>query len=363
MDPVCHRYGSHLHRLIEHTGRAMIRRVHSVCLLFIYGNTSNGEEPEMERVVNLLVLNAEQQEAFTRLLTGHQQIFAPDGYLPVSGEPLPLEFYRQATIILGNPPVDSIADCHHLKLLHTRSAGVDRYLVPGVLPPGTMLAGCSGAWGPAVAEHVFALLLSLMKQLPAYYDQQKQCVWHKLGKAKTLIGARVLCIGTGDLGSSFARLCRACGAHTIGIRRNSAKPADGISEMHSLTELDEQLSLADVVCLMLPHSQETDRIINLHRLCLMKPGAILLNGGRGSAVDCDALARVMEAGHLYGAGLDVTFPEPLPPDHPLWMLERVLITPHACGGYLDDTLERIASIVLENLQNFLTGEPLKNRFQ
>lgn len=316
----------------------------------------------MEKIVNLLRLNAAQQEAFSRLLAGHQQIFAPDGRLPATDAPLPREAYQEATIILGNPAVDNIKGNQRLKLLQTRSAGVDRYLAAGVLPEGAVLAGCSGAWGPAIAEHVFALLLSLMKRLSAYYDQQKQGLWQKLGRAKTLMGARVLCIGTGDLGSSFAKLCKGCGAHTAGIRRDSAKPAAGIDEMHGLDELDTQLSLADVVCLMLPHTQDTNRLMNLRRLCLMKPDAILLNGGRGTAIDCDALADVLASGHLWGAGLDVTAPEPLPPDHPLWRQERVLITPHACGGFLDDTLDRIADIALENLRRYFAGEPLRNQF-
>ena len=317
----------------------------------------------MERIVNLLLLNPEQQEAFSRLLAGHEQIFAPEGLLPVTGEPLPREVYQQATIILGNPPADCVAGNGSLKLLHTRSAGVDCYLTPGVLTEGAVLAGCSGAWGPAIAEHVFALLLSLMKRLPAYYDQQRQGVWQKLGRAKTLMGARVLCVGTGDLGSSFARLCKACGAHTVGVRRDSAKPAEGIDEMHGLDVLDAQISLADVVCLMLPHTQDTNQLMNLRRLCLMKPDAILLNGGRGTAIDCDALAEVLETGHLWGVGLDVTAPEPLPPEHPLRRQPRVLITPHACGGYLDDTLDRIAEIVQENLRRFFAGKLLRNQFR
>ncbi len=317
----------------------------------------------MEKVLNLLVLDAEQQQAFRELLCDHEQIFAPNGLLPGTGTALPPELYQKATIILGNPPAEAIRGNQNLRLLHTRSAGVDRYLVPGVLPEKARLAGCSGAWGPAIAEHIFAMLLALMKRLPAYHDQQKQGTWKKLGHEKTLIDARVLCIGAGDLGSSFAQLCKVFGAHTIGIRRDVSMPAEGIDEMYSFDELDRQLSLADIVCLMLPHTPETSRLISLRRLCLMKPEAILLNGGRGTAVDCDALAEVLESGHLWGVGLDVTSPEPLPPDHPLWKQENALITPHTCGGFLEDTFRRIADIILENLRRYFSGEPLRNQFR
>lgn len=316
----------------------------------------------METILNLLVLDAEAQNAFARAFSGHRQFFAPDGCFPGTETPIPEKMYRDATIILGNPPVELVAKNPHLKMLHTRSAGVDRYLKPGILAPDTVLAGSSGAWGPSMAEHMFALLLALMKRLPAYYEQQKTGVWQRRHRSKGVIGSRVLVIGTGDLGSSFAQRCKAFGAETAGIRRDPEKPAEGIDEMYGSDALDEQLSLADVVCLMLPHTRETSKLMNLQKLCLMKPDAILLNGGRGTAVDCDALAEVMESGHLWGAGLDVTYPEPLPPDHPLWKQARVLLTPHTAGGHLDDTFRRIAEIVLENLKHYFAGEPLRNQF-
>ena len=314
----------------------------------------------MEIVLNTLILDEAQREAFVRAMPGYRQIFAPDGRMP-DGSPVPPEMYLEASVILGNPPPEAFAGSTRLRLLQTRTAGLERYLKPGALPPQTVLAGCSGAWGVAVAEHMFAMLLSLLKRLPEFYGLQQQARWQALGQEKTLRGATVLCVGTGDLGSSIARHCKAFGAHTVGLRRNAGIPAEGIDEMHGMEELDRLLPLADVVCLTLPHAADTTHIMDLRRMRMMKPDAILLNGGRGTAVDCGALAEVLASGHLRGAALDVTDPEPLPADHLLWRQERVLLTPHTGGGLPEITFRLIAEIALENMKRYVAGEPLRNQ--
>lgn len=310
----------------------------------------------MEQILNLLSLTPEERAAFSAAAPGWDQRFLP------GGGGLTRSDCANAGVILGNPPAAMLRDCAGLRWLQTRSAGADPYNAPGVLPQGTVLTTASGAYGHSVSEHMFALLLSLMKRLPSYRDQQHSGQWRDLGPVQTLADAQVLIVGTGDLGSSFAKLCKALGAHTVGVRRDPSKPAEGIDEMFPLSELDGLLPQADVVALMLPHSSQTAKLFDRARLLRMKPSAILLNGGRGSVLDCAALAQVLAEGHLWGAGLDVTGPEPLPPDHPLWAQPRALITPHTAGGsHLADTERRVAAIVLDNLRRFLAGEELKNR--
>ena len=315
----------------------------------------------MELILNLLTLTEQQRKDFLRVAEGYEQIFAPGGVL-VDGRPIPSELYRRAAVILGNPAIKELAVCENLRLLQTRSAGTDQYQRPGVLPEGAALLSASGAYGHSVSEHMFAMLLSLMKRLPAYRDRQKDGIWNDLGPVKTLAGALVLCVGTGDLGSSFARLCKALGARTAGIRRDPGKPTDGIDKMCPMDRLDELLPQADVVALMLPHSADTVHLMDRRRLLLMRKDAILLNGGRGTAVDCAALAEVLKDGHLWGACLDVTDPEPLPAGHPLWTQERAVLTPHTAGGdHLADTTDRIAAIALEHLTSFLYKMQLLNQ--
>ncbi len=239
---------------------------------------------------------------------------------------------------------------------------MDPYTAPGVLPSEAALTCSTGAYGHSVSEHLFALLLALMKRLPSYRDQQNRALWRDLGPVKTLLGAQVLVVGTGDLGSSFARLCQTLGASTSGVRRDPAKPAAGIERMYGFEALDTLLPAADVVALTLPQTPGTVRLFDKARLLRMKGDAILLNGGRGSCVDGQALAEVLADGRLWGAGLDVTDPEPLPPEHPLWRQPRALITPHTAGGnHLADTERRIARIALDNLRRYLAGEALRNR--
>lgn len=310
----------------------------------------------MEQILNLLNLTPEEQVAFSTAASGYDQRFLPGGAGLTAAD------CAGAGIILGNPPAALLRDCGALRWLQTRSAGADPYSAPGVLPQGAVLTTASGAYGHSVSEHMFALLLSLMKRLPAYRDQQSTGQWRDLGPVQTLADARVLVVGTGDLGSSFARLCKALGARTTGVRRDASKPAEGIDEMFGFDSLDGLLPQADVAALMLPHAPQTARLFDRARLLRMKPTAILLNGGRGSVLDCAALAQVLAEGHLWGAGLDVTDPEPLPADHPLWAQPRALITPHTAGGnHLADTERRVAAIALDNLKRFLAGEELKNR--
>jgi len=157
-------------------------------------------------------------------------------------------------------------------------------------------------------------------------------------------------------------MCKSLGARTVGVRRDPSRGVESIDRMCAMEELDGQLPLADVVALTLPHSPQTSGLLNRTRLFGMKRDAILLNGGRGSAIDCLALAEALESGRLWGAGLDVTDPEPLPREHPLWRCANALITPHTAGGnHLPGIERRVAQIALDNLKRYLRGEPLHNR--
>ncbi len=305
-------------------------------------------------ILNLLRLTESQKTAFLNLTSGHEMIFAPDGRIEGEGIPVPDELYHKAEIILGNPPYEPLKGNHVLRYLHTKSAGTDRYEIPGLLPEDTVIQGAVGAYGHSVSEHMFAMLLAVMKRLPSYRDQQAAGIWEDLGPARTLSGAQVLCIGTGDLGASFARLCKALGANTAGVRRDPSRSAPGIDSIYGMDMLDTLLPEADVVSMMLPGSAETDKLMDSRRLKLMKKDAILLNGGRGNSIDCDALAALMADGHLFAACLDVTDPEPLPAGHPLWRQKRALITPHSAGGdHLSDTAYRVAEVTLKHLKKYL----------
>ena len=230
---------------------------------------------------------------------GAEQLFRPVAATRFSPE-APGEEYARATVILGRAPTGMVAKAGAAALAPDWSAGVDPYLKEGGAPrEGAMLTSAVGAYGQAVSEHMFATLLALCKRLHQYRTPEPESRT-PLGEVKTLAGATVLVAGAGDIGSSFARLVKGMGAHTVGLRRSPERGAEGIDEMHPLSALDEWLPKADVVALVLPHSPETDRLMDGPRIGRMKRDAILLNAGRGSAVDCGALARALEEGHLSG---------------------------------------------------------------
>ena len=147
----------------------------------------------------------------------------------------------------------------------------------------------------------------------------------------------------------------------IGVRRTGTDKPDFVDELIHTDKLDEYLPQADCVAITLPGTTATKGMFDAERMAKMKDGAILLNVGRGMIVDTDVLCAALENGKLAGAGVDVTDPEPLPADHPLWKMENAVITPHISGGYhLQETHDRIVRIMAENLKRFLAGESLRN---
>ncbi len=304
----------------------------------------------------------EQEGAQVRYRLGEALPSGRGGALPFP-DLLPAEMVTEEDIawadaILGNVQPGLL---ENLKWLQTSSAGVEFYTAPGVLPKGAALTNATGAYGLAISEHMLGMLLMIFKKLELYRDAQLKENWSGQGQVRTLLGATVLVMGMGDIGGSFARLCKAMGAYVIGLRRSDGSRPDYANEVHLTGELDSLLPRADVVAVTLPGTPETRGMLGKERIGKMKPGAVVLNVGRGYLLDTEALCDALESGRLGGAGLDVTEPEPLPKGHRLWGLPTAVITPHVSGGYhLWETHERIVDIFVENLGRFLRGEALKN---
>ena len=211
------------------------------------------------------------------------------------------------------------------------------------------------------SEHMLACLFMLRKKLNLYYANQLQSQWKSEGHVGVIQGTTVLVIGLGDIGTCFASKMKALGCTTIGVKRRVGEKPDCVDGLYGMEELDSLLPRADVVALSLPGNPSTYHTLNRERISLLSPNAIVLNVGRGTAVDTDALSDALYAGKIAGTALDVTDPEPLPADHPLWKAPNAIITPHISGGYaLPETLQQIAEIFAENLKRFQAGEPLRN---
>lgn len=286
-------------------------------------------------------------------------VCAPQEALP--GQPVTQEDVDWAQVILGNVPAAMLHGSPALEWLQTNSAGVEAYIQPGVLAGDTLLTNATGAYGLAIAEHMLGMLLELFKKLELYRDAQKSGAWQSQGAVKAVYGSTVLVLGMGDIGGEFAARCKALGAKVIGVRRSPRPCPEYADEVHLLEDLDSLLPQADVVAVTLPGTDATRGLMSRERLAKMKEGAVLLNVGRGFIVDTEALCDALERGHLSGAGVDVTDPEPLPPTHRLWNIPTAVVTPHISGFYhLRETHERIVGIFLENLRRFQAGKPLRN---
>lgn len=267
-----------------------------------------------------------------------------------------------ADVIVGNLPPSFFPYLNKARLMQLGSAGVgEDYIKLVASRPGLTLCCASGAYGVAISEHMLGVLLMLLKRLHQYRDQQHQQGWASMGNVRSPRGLKVLVLGMGDIGTRFAQLMAMLGAEVKGIRRRPGAPQEGVSEVAGMADLDRLLPWADVVAMSLPDTPATRRVMDARRFQLMKAGSYLLNVGRGSAVDQEALLEALKSGHLAGASLDVTEPEPLPKDHPLWTQENLILTPHISGQFhLRLTQDTIYEIAAHNIRALPDG-PFRSR--
>lgn len=311
-----------------------------------------GERAEMAHILVAAEVRRHHMEQLRAAAPGCEFVFAEN---PSDAE------IQWAEVLFGNVPVARLRGAEHLRMVQLQSAGVGEHRALCAPKRGIRLCTASGAYGLAIAEHMFGILLGLQKRLFAYRDQQFSGTWQDLGSVRSLFGATVLVVGLGDIGGEFARRCKAFGASVTGIRRSLGVCPEYCDAVGVQADADAWIPRADVVFLCMPETEQTKRFMDRGRIARMKPGAILLNAGRGSAIDTDALVDALREGRLFGAGLDVTDPEPLPRDHPLWQCQNVCVTPHVSGGlHLEQTHDRIVSIACENLRAYLEGTRLKN---
>ncbi|MEY8318876.1 D-2-hydroxyacid dehydrogenase [Oscillospiraceae bacterium 50-58] len=305
-----------------------------------------------EYILNLLPLHEGEREEF--------EIIAPNAvHVYAHSSTVTPEQLAAATVIFGWPRPERMKDAVHLKWFQTMWAGTEEY--DGFLPENILFTSSSGSNSRSVAEHMLTSLLAVCRRLPTYLDSQRAHVWKDEGPMKTILGGTVLVLGAGHVGSDFAKLCQGLGAKTIGLKRTVNGPVEGFDEVRTMDELDVLLPQADTVALTLPHSPQTVKLMNGDRIARMKDDAILISAGRGSVLDQDALVKAMRSGKLWGAALDVTDPEPLPPDSPLWDVPNLLLTPHVAGGMrLEITRRKCVEMAQDNLRRYLAGEELEN---
>ena len=293
------------------------------------------------------------------------QSAAPDVEFLIPGDsPLPAGLDRAdaAAISWDAPPIDDIlAAAPRLRWLHQRGAGIDRIATPRLVGSDVIVTNGSGNHAPNIAEHVLALMLAFARQLPALIRSQQAARWEPPSPSQLfeLSGQTLAIVGAGAIGSALAPRAEALGMTVIGVRRSASSPPAGIARIVAIDRIDEALGAADHVAIALPLTAETRGLFSNALIAKMKPGAYLYNVGRGAIVDPAALLDALRSGHLAGAGLDVTEPEPLPADSPLWREPRVVITAHSSGN-TPRSYERYQRLLLDNLARWVRGETLLN---
>lgn len=265
-----------------------------------------------------------------------------------------------ADIIYGFAP-SIVKTSKNLKWLCVPWAGVDSLMVPGYFAnEDCLLTNAAGAYGVSIAEHMIAVSLVMMRRLDQFMAETRASQWKLPRPQKSLKDCRITVLGTGDIGSTFAR--RACAfepACIVGVCRSGKSSQPVYDKVLPVSQLDTVLPETDLLAMSLPATAETRGILSRERLALMPEGSYIVNVGRGSAIDEDALADALESGHLAGAALDVFQTEPLPEGNRLWKTKNLLITPHVAGNMtLPYTKDKNVNMFLEDLENFTKGAQL-----
>lgn len=225
-----------------------------------------------------------------------------------------------------------------------------------------ILTNMRGVHAATIAEHVFGMLLTLTRDLRYYTHPDQQGTWDRQGSGAdpiALHGRTLLVVGLGGIGTEVAKIGKGFGMHVLATRRSRAEAPPFVDELGIANDLPRFLAEADVVVLCVPLTDQTRGMIGARELATMKAGSYLANVGRGPVVQTDALVESLRSGHLAGACLDVTDPEPLPPGHALWSMPNVIITPHVSSRSPLTSKIRTRTYV-ENIRRFGAGEPLLN---
>jgi phosphoglycerate dehydrogenase-like enzyme len=237
-----------------------------------------------------------------------------------------------------------------LRVIQTLSAGVD--FLAGRVPEHVTVCNARGVYDAPLAEWVVGAILATQRGLIASRDAQVRHAWETI-EPPELYGRRVVILGMGSIGAAVADRLRPFGVEIVGVGRTAR------DDVRGLADLDQVLPDADILVNLLPLTRETRGLMDARRLALLPDGSLVVNGGRGKTVDTPALVEELRSGRL-AAALDVTDPEPLPPDHPLWDLANVLITPHMAGDSSGSAI-RAFELAGDQIRRFAAGEPLMNQ--
>ena len=312
------------------------------------------------RPLQRVIITAELTDAAMKRLRADY----PEITFEVLDDPGSEDGFGDADAIIGwRLTSEQLAKSPGLQWLQTTSAGVERVLTPEMIDRRIVITNASGVHSVSISEHIMAMMLAFARRLPLLFHNQQRHVWRDENlrdEVFELYGQTLMVIGVGDIGIALADRAAGFGMRVVGVRRRTDLPRpESFSEIISTDALAMRVEEADHVAVCLPLTDHTRGLIDAPTIAAMKTGAYIYNIGRGPIIDQAALVRALEDGRLGGAGLDVTDPEPLPEDSPLWDMPNVLITAHTSGSS-PVYWERASEIVIENVKRWQAGEPLSN---
>ena len=265
-------------------------------------------------------------------------------------------------IVYGRVPPQILRDLKNLKWIHLASAGANGLTDLSLYPNhSVILTKSSGTFGIPISEHIIGMMIALSRHFGQWYENMDSSRWNAVWSGyREIYESNVLVLGVGDLGTEVCWRLSNFGCRVTGFRKDTSIPHELFNDIRPLSRLHESLPDADYIIICLPGTVETEKLIGREEFALMKNSAVIINVGRGMIIDTDALVEALYANKIGGAGLDVTDPEPLPPDHPLWKAPNVLITPHVSAGS-DRNNERRVDIFCDLLRRYISGQELHNK--
>lgn len=274
------------------------------------------------------------------------------------------EDLRKADIHFGQIKPDAFAKAENLSWVHSVSAGVEHQVYPEFVKSKVVLTNAKGCYAPAIAEHTIGLLFSLTRRIGAQIRNMKEHKWGGTGEQIEMRDLTMGIVGFGGIGRQIARRARAMDMRIVATDIQGfyqEQLGDICDEMLHVQQggLTKLLEQSDVVVSAAPHTPLTEGMFGKDQFAQMKPGAIFINVSRGKLMDTNALMSALDSGHLRGAAMDVTNPEPLPNDHPLWDYPNVTITSHT-SGRSQHSWERVQSVFIENVRRYVYGMEMAN---
>ena len=287
---------------------------------------------------------------------------APQARVVDAGQERVADELLKCDVFCGHPkvpvPWEEVVRRGRLRWIQSSAAGLDHCLVPPVVASDIAVTSASGVLADQVADHTIALLTALLRSLPTFWRAQQAREFVRR-PTRDLHRARIGIIGLGGNGRRLAEVFTACRTTILATDWFPVNRPETVAELLPADAVDEILPRIDILVLAAPLTDHTRGMINAARLARLPHGALLVNVARGPLVVEDDLVAALESGQLAGAGLDVTDPEPLPPESRLWDMPNVIITPHV-GGQAATRIDDMTNFFCENLTRYLSGQPLRN---